>query len=285
MKTPKLSITNKSVNYGYKPKITIDQYSDKIPKPFIEFAIENIRKEFSVKRYGFRYDPYINTEDAENKNEIRRLRNNIKKFKLDDDNIWQRELNREQVECPRSMMMVYYSICSLLDIIFKDRPIDRFWFLETVARMPYFSYVAILHMYETLGWWDIGNELKKAHYKEEQNETHHLRIMESLGGDALWWNRFLARHGAVAYYIILLVFFMITPKYAYLSSELLERHAVDTYTEFSESNKELLTSMSPTKEALEYMPYATNLYDVFCKISLDELNHAVDMEIVGKLPK
>jgi hypothetical protein len=28
----------------------------------------------------------------------------------------------------------------MLDIIFKDRPIQRFWFLETVARMPYFSY-------------------------------------------------------------------------------------------------------------------------------------------------
>ena len=27
----------------------------------------------------------------------------------------------------------------MLDVIFENRPIQRFWFLETVARMPYFS--------------------------------------------------------------------------------------------------------------------------------------------------
>lgn len=30
----------------------------------------------------------------------------------------------------------------------KHRPIARFWFLETVARMPYFSYISMLHFYE-----------------------------------------------------------------------------------------------------------------------------------------
>jgi hypothetical protein len=40
----------------------------------------------------------------------------------------------------------------MLDVIFNGRPIQRFWFLETVARMPYFSYISMLHLYETLGW-------------------------------------------------------------------------------------------------------------------------------------
>jgi ubiquinol oxidase len=30
---------------------------------------------------------------------------------------------------------------------------QRFWFLETVARMPYFSYITMLTLYESLGWW------------------------------------------------------------------------------------------------------------------------------------
>lgn len=31
----------------------------------------------------------------------------------------------------------------------------------------------------------------------------HLRIMESLGGDVLWSDRFLARHAAIVYFWIL----------------------------------------------------------------------------------
>ena len=85
----------------------------------------------------------------------------------------------------------------MLDVIYKDKPIERFWFLETVARMPYFSYVSTLQLYETLGWWELDSELKKKHYEEEINETHHLKIMESLGGNSKWWNRFIARHGVL----------------------------------------------------------------------------------------
>lgn len=33
--------------------------------------------------------------------------------------------------------------------------------LEEVARMPYFSYVSMLHLYETLGWWRAGADLRK----------------------------------------------------------------------------------------------------------------------------
>ena len=51
---------------------------------------------------------------------------------------------------------MYLSICLALDIFFANRPIQRFWFLETVARMPYFSYITMLHLYESLGWWRAG---------------------------------------------------------------------------------------------------------------------------------
>ena len=53
---------------------------------------------------------------------------------------------------------------------------QRFWVLETVARMPYFSYISILHLYESLGWWRAGAELRKVHFAEEWNELHHLQV-------------------------------------------------------------------------------------------------------------
>ena len=41
----------------------------------------------------------------------------------------------------------------VINVLYKDRPYPRFYVLETVARVPYFSYLSVLHLYETLGWW------------------------------------------------------------------------------------------------------------------------------------
>lgn len=60
------------------------------------------------------------------------------------------------------------------------------------------------------------------------NELHHLQIMESLGGDQLWIDRFMAFHAAIVYYFILVLLFIVSPKLAYNFSELIEAHAVDT---------------------------------------------------------
>lgn len=63
---------------------------------------------------------------------------------------------------------LYKAGCLLLDELFDGRPIQRFWFLEIIARIPYFSYVSMLHLYESLGWWRAV-ELRKVHYAEEWN--------------------------------------------------------------------------------------------------------------------
>lgn len=55
--------------------------------------------------------------------------------------------------------------------------------------------------------------------------------MESLGGDQLWFDRFLAQHSAIVYYTVLLALFVVSPRLAYNFSELIEAHAVDTYGE------------------------------------------------------
>jgi len=40
----------------------------------------------------------------------------------------------------------------------------------------------------------------QVHFAQEWNELHHLQIMESLGGDQFWVDRFMAQHAAVFYY-------------------------------------------------------------------------------------
>jgi ubiquinol oxidase len=146
---------------------------------------------------------------------------------------------------------LYQLGCAMLDTLFDERPIPRFWFLEVVARIPYFSYVSMLHLYESLGWWRAV-ELRKVHAAEEWNELHHLLIMESLGGNALWSDRFLAYHAAIVYYWALNLVFLGSPRVAYQFMELLESHAVDTYTTFCQENKERLQSLPPPPVAVSY---------------------------------
>ncbi len=115
-----------------------------------------------------------------------------------------REMNGNRVEAHPISRSLYDVGCFLLDNFFDNRPIERFWFLETVARIPYFVYVSMLHLYESLGescaqyililhlscaydatfsgWWREPS-LRKIHNAEEWNELHHLLIMEALGGD------------------------------------------------------------------------------------------------------
>lgn len=65
------------------------------------------------------------------------------------------------VQAPWFINAAYIALCWAMDVIYDGRPIQRFWFLETVARMPYFSYISMLHLYESLGWWRAGAELRR----------------------------------------------------------------------------------------------------------------------------
>merc|ERR1719321_2196018 len=149
-------------------------------------------------------------------------------------------------------MVPYKGLCTFLDVVFEDRPFQRFWFLETVARMPSFSYISMMHLYETLGWWRNAPEVRKIHFAQEWNEMHHLLIMEALGGDRAWSDRFLARHAAILYYFILCALFFASPSLAYNFSELIEAHAVDTYEEFMEANEKRLKQLPAPPIAKHY---------------------------------
>lgn len=119
----------------------------------------------------------------------------------------------------------------IVDFVYGNRSYARFYVLETIARVPYFSYVSVLHLYETLGLWRKA-DLLKVHFAETWNELHHLLIMESLGGDRLWIDRFIAQHIAVTYYWVVVLLYMVSPQYAYYLMELIEDHAYQTYDEY-----------------------------------------------------
>lgn len=203
----------------------------------------------------------------------------------------------EKVETNPASRALYDAGCYVLDELFVGRPIARFWFLETIARMPYFSYVSMLHLYESFGWWR-DPQLRKVHNAEEYNELHHLLIMETLGGNDRWRDRFLGYHVAFGYYWAINVLFLFSPRAAYEFMELLEAHAVDTYSTFYIENKERLLELPAPAVASSYYkgadlylfddfqiskrpssrrPPVDNLYDVFKNICEDEAEHVKTM--------
>jgi ubiquinol oxidase len=185
----------------------------------------------------------------------------------------------------------------IVDVIYGKRSYARFYLLETIARVPYFSFLSVLHFYETIGFWRKADWLK-VHFAETWNELHHLLIMESLGGNQYWIDRFVAQHVAMAYYWVVVPIYMLSPKYAYYLMELIESHAFHTYESHLKVNETELKAQSAPQVAINYYrdgdlymfdevqttlshdfrrPSVDNLYDVFVNIRDDEAEHVKTM--------
>ena len=185
----------------------------------------------------------------------------------------------------------------VINVLYRNRPYPRFYVLETVARVPYFAYMSVLHLYESLGWWRKADWLK-VHFAESWNELHHLLIMESLGGNSRWTDRLLAGSAALVYYWVVVALYMVSPRAAYHFMELVEGHAYHTYDEFLKTNEVLLKAQPAPQVAVSYYrdgdlymfdefqscstaelrrPKVDNLYDVFVNIRDDEAEHVKTM--------
>ncbi|XP_062227071.1 ubiquinol oxidase 4, chloroplastic/chromoplastic-like isoform X1 [Phragmites australis] len=190
------------------------------------------------------------------------------------------------------------SVIMILDGFYRDRNYARFFVLETIARVPYFAFISVLHMYETFGWWRRADYIK-VHFAESWNEFHHLLIMEELGGNSLWLDRFLARFMAFFYYFMTVAMYMLSPRMAYHFSECVERHAYSTYDKFLKLHEEELKRLPAPEAAINYYlnedlymfdefqtarvpcsrrPKIDNLYDVFVNIRDDEAEHCKTMK-------
>lgn len=234
------------------------------------------------------------------------LQSKLEKLTLSSKAIWIREKEYGEVSAPFIIKIPYNVLCYMLDTVFEGKyPFSRFFLLETVARMPYFSYITMLHLYETLGFWRRSADMKRIHFAEELNEFRHLLIQESLGGDQQYYVRFLAQHSAIVYFTVLCLLWAISPTLSYKFSEMLETHAVHTYGQFMDENEDLLKELPPSLAAVEYYTFGssdpfyaefqtsalaqgkdirrpgsnmTSLYDVFHAIRDDEADHVSTME-------
>ena len=122
---------------------------------------------------------------------------------------------------------------AIIDFLYKGRDYPRFWVLEEIARAPYFAFLSVLHLRESLGL--RGPEhlyLMKEHFAQTLNETEHLEYMESRGGSAHWVDRAFARHLVLAYYWINVVYYWLAPVCAYHLSYEVEIHAAETYAKY-----------------------------------------------------
>jgi ubiquinol oxidase len=186
---------------------------------------------------------------------------------------------------------------ALLNTFYRTRLYPRFFVLETVARVPYFAYTSVLHLYETMGWWRKADWLK-VHFAESWNELHHLLIAESLGGSRYWIDRFVAHMGAFVYYWIIVLVYIFSPRSAYNFMQQVEEHAYHTYDAFLKEHGEELKTLPAPEIAIKYYrqgdlymfdefqtthppqerrPQIQNLYDVFVAIRDDELEHVKTM--------
>ncbi|XP_022716170.1 ubiquinol oxidase 4, chloroplastic/chromoplastic-like, partial [Durio zibethinus] len=103
------------------------------------------------------------------------------------------------------------SVTKILDTLYHDRDYARSFVLETIARVPYFAFISVLHMYESFGWWRRADYLK-VHFAESWNKMQHLLIMEELEGNSWWFDRFLIQHIAIFYHIMTVYMYALSPR-------------------------------------------------------------------------
>lgn len=152
---------------------------------------------------------------------------------------------------------------SVIDFLYRNRPIQRFWLLETIARAPYFAFLSVLHLKESLGLrGDTHLYLMKEHFEQTVNETEHLEEMEARGGSKYWIDRVFAYHLVLLYYWVMVIYYLLNPVSAYHLNAGIEYHATETYLSYFLDNPE------DTKIA---------------QIVVDEMNHYIELVRAMKL--
>jgi len=152
---------------------------------------------------------------------------------------------------------------AMLDFLYRGRDYQRFWVLEEIARAPYFAFLSVLHLRESMGL--RGPEhiyLMEEHFAQTLNETEHLEYMESRGGNTYWIDRFVARHLVLIYYWINVVYYWLAPRSAYHLSYEVEIHAAHTYKKFLETNKDDERIVEIMNDELEHASELANAMEL-----------------------
>ena len=146
---------------------------------------------------------------------------------------------------------------AIIDFLYRNYPIQRFWILETIARAPYFSFLSVLHLRESLGLRGEDHlYLMKEHFAQTLNETEHLEYMESIGGADRWIDRLFAWHLVLVYYWIMVGYYYFDAVDAYHLNAGIELHATQTYLDYLWEHPE---------------------DQKIAKIAVDEMNHYIEL--------
>lgn len=147
----------------------------------------------------------------------------------------------------------------IIDFLYKGKDIQRFWVLEEIARAPYFAFLSVLHLRESMGLRGPDHlYLMRQHFEQSVNETEHLELMESRGGNTRWVDRAFARHLVLVYYWVNVVYYWLAPRTAYHLSYEVEIHAATTYAKYLADN-------GPDEKILEILN--------------DELQHSRELQL------
>jgi ubiquinol oxidase len=165
--------------------------------------------------------------------------------------------------------------------------------------VPHFACASVLHFLETFGQWRKVEYLK-LHFAEDWNELHHLLIMEELGGNESWFDRFIAQHIALAHHFMVFAACLHNPTLAHDINEAVEEHAFITHATFLTDDKAKLMELPAPKIAQEChrdgdlhlfdefqtgiceprRPKMDTLHDCFCAIRDDEEQHMQTMRVL-----
>mmetsp|Transcript_6269 Transcript_6269/g.20434 ORF Transcript_6269/g.20434 Transcript_6269/m.20434 type:complete len:253 (+) Transcript_6269:127-885(+) len=186
-----------------------------------------------------------------------------------------------------------------IDLLYRDKDVQRFYVLETVARVPYFAFASVLHLKETLGD-RRGCDLLQLHYAQSDNELHHLLVMEALGGNESPVDRAVAQGAAMAFFWYATALYALAPKMAYHLSELIETHAYATYDAYLKKHEKDLKRRPVPAVARHYYEQQNpflfdlsvqrrrrptklrSLYDVFLNVRDDEQAHCTTLANLRK---
>ena len=165
----------------------------------------------------------------------------------------------------------------VIDKLYEGRDYPRFYALETIARVPYFSFLSVLHLYRVLRVV-AKSGLSQSALAETMNEYHHLLIMEAMGGADSFKDRFFAQHVAVVYFWVAVLIYMVSPEDGDNLSEQVEEHAADaTHLTILKKNEEELKQTPACGVAVSYFQLGDlYLFDEFQTNVYDGLNKATN---------
>jgi hypothetical protein len=112
------------------------------PSNIIELGVQQFRRNLDAIK-----GEYKDEDDVVLTPKQKALHTQLKQLTLNSTAIWEREFADGPIEAPLVIKIPYLVLCGILDVVFEGRYVpSRFFLLETVARMPYFSYITMLHL-------------------------------------------------------------------------------------------------------------------------------------------